>query len=236
MRCLLRSPLVPSERTSPVGWLQSALAVPVREERYVGLLRVPSRSRGVGVGSSVLGQVFRSERPPVGGWCPKRVLRSERWAEEVDERALVLLGRPSGRGPGCPSGPLFFRLLGCPMNYVLFSWAEPWRGSRSPRDPGFMNPTGAPEPPGDLSRIVRGIFVLLTGARERTRGCSPRAPGWFGQNRLGGFLHCQRGRFFCCSASARERTRGCSPQAPGRFGQNRLGGIWFSRRVCVFLV
>ena len=33
VRCFLRSPLVPSERESPVGWLQSVLAVPVGEER-----------------------------------------------------------------------------------------------------------------------------------------------------------------------------------------------------------
>ena len=39
------------------------------------------------------------------------------------------------------AGVRVFRLLGRPMSYVLFSWAEPWRGSRSPRDPGFMNPT-----------------------------------------------------------------------------------------------
>ena len=43
------------------------------------------------------------------------------------------------------------------------------------RDPGFMNPIGAPEPLGDSSRIVWGIFVLTVGARERTRGCSPQA-------------------------------------------------------------
>ena len=141
VRCLLHSPLVPSERASPVGWLQSALVAPVGEERYVGFLRVPSRSRGVRVGSSVLGQAFRSEGPPGGGWCPKRVLRSERWAGEVEVWALVLLGRPPGRRPDCPPGPLFLRLLGRPMDYMLFSWAEPWRGSRSPRDPGFMNPT-----------------------------------------------------------------------------------------------
>ena len=86
---------------------------------------VPGRRRGVEVGSSVLGQAFRSERPPGGGWCPKRVLRSERWAEEVDELVFVPLGRPSGRRPDCPSGPLRFRLLGRPMNYMLISWAEP---------------------------------------------------------------------------------------------------------------
>ena len=32
-----------------------------------------------------------------------------------------------------------FRSLGRPMSCVLPAWAEPWRGSRSPRDPGFMN-------------------------------------------------------------------------------------------------
>ena len=25
-----------------------------------------------------------------------------------------------------------------PVNNMLFSWVEPWRGSRSPRDPGFV--------------------------------------------------------------------------------------------------
>ena len=114
MRCLLRPPLVPSERAPPVGWPQSVLAAPVGEERQAGFLWVPGRSRGVRVGSSVFGQAFRSERPPGGGWCPRRVLRSERWAEEVVERALVLLGRPSGRRPDCPSGPLCFRLLAGP--------------------------------------------------------------------------------------------------------------------------
>ena len=54
----------------------------------------------------------------------------------------------------------------------------------------------APEPPGDSGRIIwrvfhvtsGGSFVLLAGAHERTHGCSPRAPGRFGQNRLGGFV------------------------------------------------
>ena len=59
-----------------------------------------------------------------------------------------------------------------------------------------MNPTGAPEPPGDSSRIVGGIFVLPVGARERTHGCSPRASGRFGQNRLGGFSMFVSGRGF----------------------------------------
>ena len=43
------------------------------------------------------------------------------------------------------------------------------------RDLGFMNPIEAPKPQGDLGIIVWGIFVLTVGARERTRGCSPRA-------------------------------------------------------------
>ena len=30
---------------------------------------------------------------------------------------------------------------------ALPTWAEPLLGSQSARDPGFMNPTGAPEPP-----------------------------------------------------------------------------------------
>jgi len=59
-------------------------------------------------------------------------------------------------------------------------WVVLLLGSRSMRDPGFMNPTGAPKPPDDSSRIVWGIFVLTAGARERTRKCSPRAPGRFG--------------------------------------------------------
>ena len=63
------------------------------------------------------------------------------------------------------------------------------------RDPGFMNPTGAPEPLGDSGRIIWGIFVLTAGARECTHGCSPRALGLFGQNRLGGFLCYQWGKY-----------------------------------------
>ena len=54
--------------------------------------RSRGRSRGVGVGSSVLGQAFRLERPIGDGWCPKRVLRLERWTEEVDEREFCSFG------------------------------------------------------------------------------------------------------------------------------------------------
>ena len=52
-----------------------------------------------------------------------------------------------------------FIYLGRPMSCALSAWAEPLLESRSTRDPGFMNPTGAPEPPGDSGRIVRGVFV-----------------------------------------------------------------------------
>ena len=79
--------------------------------------RVPAisdRSREVGVGSSVLGQAFRSERPSGGGWSPKRALRSERWAEVVDERAPFLFGQTFRSVTGPPFQPV-----------VLYSWAGP---------------------------------------------------------------------------------------------------------------
>ena len=115
VRCLLCSPLVPSEWASPVGWLQSALAVPVGDERYVGFLRVPGQSRGVRVGSSVLGQAFRSEGPPGGGRCLKRVLRSERWAGEVKiGRLFFWVDLPVGDRTVLPA------------HCFLDSWAGPW--------------------------------------------------------------------------------------------------------------
>ena len=93
--------------------------------------------------------------------------------ESVNGRCSSLIW-PSGRRLDHSPG-LSLRYLGRPTSCVLSAWVELLRGSRSPRDPGFMNPIGAPEPPGDLSRIVWGIFfVLSVGARERTRGCSPR--------------------------------------------------------------
>ena len=104
------------------------------------------RSRGVRAGSSILGQAFRLERLLGDGWCLKRVLRSKRWAKEADDRAPILTGRPSSRRLDYPSGLLCFSFLGCPMEYILFSWAEPGHGSRSSTDLGFMNSTGAPSP------------------------------------------------------------------------------------------
>ena len=49
-------------------------------------------------------------------------------------------------------------------------WAEPLLKSWSARDPGFMNPTGAPEPLGDSGRIIWEIFVFDGGyARAHPR-------------------------------------------------------------------
>ena len=67
---------------------------------------------------------------PVGGG-PKKLMsgRSFFWADLLVGDRTVLSAR------------CILRPLGRPMNNMLFSWAEPWRGSRSPRDPGFVNPT-----------------------------------------------------------------------------------------------
>ena len=61
--------------------------------------------------------------------------RSSRRAGTVPLRPDLPVGDWSALPACC------FRLSGRPMSYVLSAWAEPWRGSRSLRDPGFMNPT-----------------------------------------------------------------------------------------------
>jgi len=104
---------------------------PVDPERYVGFLRVFGRSRGAGVGSGVLGQAFRSEGPPGGGRCPKRALRSERWAEKVDERAFVFSGRPPSRRPDCPPAPL---------GYILFFLGRALARKPVPEGPRVYEP------------------------------------------------------------------------------------------------
>ena len=93
----------------------------------------------VKVGSGVLARLFGRRGRPEAGWRPKRVLRSERWAE-VGSRCCSSSARPSGRRLDRPSG-LSFRYSGRPMSCALSVWAEPLLGSRSGRDPGFMNPT-----------------------------------------------------------------------------------------------
>ena len=42
------------------------------------------------------------------------------------------------------------------------------------RNPEFMNPIGALEPPGDLGRIIWGIFVLTAGVAPEPPGDSGR--------------------------------------------------------------
>ena len=108
-----------------------------------------------------------------------QTFRSERRAGVGNERCSSL-ARPSCRRLDRPSG-LSFKYLGQPRSCASFATlstgASLLLGSWSMRDRGFMNPTGAPEPPGDSGRIIWGIFVLTAGACERTRWCSPRAPG-----------------------------------------------------------
>ena len=65
---------------------------------------------------------------------------------------------------------------------MLSSRVEPWHGTRSPRDPGFMNPIGAPEPPGDSGRIVRGIFLSCRRVpASAPAGVAPEPPGGSGR-------------------------------------------------------
>ena len=70
---------------------------------------------------------------------------------EVDRRScrasVHSFGGPSGRRPVCRPGPLFFRLFGPAHELQAVLWAEPGHRSRSPRDPGFMNPTYTLSPP-----------------------------------------------------------------------------------------
>ena len=46
------------------------------------------------------------------GWSPNRTLRSDRWAEVADERALLFLGQAFRSVAGPPHCPVVFRLLG----------------------------------------------------------------------------------------------------------------------------
>ena len=112
----------------------------------------PRSETWVGVGS-VVGQAFRSERR---AGVRSEAFRSERRAR-VGSGRRSFLAWPSGRRLDRPSG-LSSRYFG-PAHELrvarnVVCWAEPLLESRSMRDPGFMNPTGAPEPPGDSGRIV----------------------------------------------------------------------------------
>ena len=115
LACFLRSS--PSSFQAGVsGWM--APVGPGRASRRRAVSRVsanPDRRRGVRVGSSALGQAFRSERPSGGGWSPKRALQSERWAKVVNERALFLFGQT------------FRSVTGPPFRTVVL---DPWAGPR----------------------------------------------------------------------------------------------------------
>ena len=76
---------------------------------------------------------------------------------------------------------------------------------------------------------------MPAGARERTRRCSPRAPGRFGQNRLGGFLCCQRERFFAlCRRVRASAPAGVAREPPG--GSGRTGWGVLLRWTCVLVL
>ena len=99
----------------------------------------PGQRHGVGVGGSALPGL------PVGETVRRR-LETEVSASVGD----VGRSRQAGAVPPRPDLPVgdwtvllacCFRLLGRPMSCALSAWAEPLRGSRSARDPGFMNPT-----------------------------------------------------------------------------------------------
>ena len=120
-----------------------------------------------------------------------------------------------------------FRLLGRPMSYVLSAWAEPWRGNRSPRDPGFMNPTGAPEPLGNSGRIVWGISFLTAGARECTHGCSPWA---IRVESSRGFFVLPMGEVLFHQRVRMSAPVGVAPELPGDSDRIAWG---FCQRACV---
>jgi len=61
--------------------------------------------------------------------------RSSRRVGVVPLRPVLSVGDWNAPSACC------FRFLGRPMSCMLSTWAKPWRGSRSPRDSGFMNPT-----------------------------------------------------------------------------------------------
>ena len=88
----------------------------------------------------VFGQAFRSERPSGGGLDTG----ASAPVEEVGQ------SQKTGAVPPRPDLPVgdWIALLTCCLDTwaglevcVLSAWAEPLLGSRSARDPGFMNPT-----------------------------------------------------------------------------------------------
>ena len=76
------------------------------------------------------------------------------------------LARPSGRGPDrSPDLSLgFWASPGGMRCCYAIRWAEFLLGRGPIGDPGFMNPTGAPEPFWDFCEVVKGLFTLVLRA------------------------------------------------------------------------
>ena len=140
---------------------------------FPGPYRAGVPSRSVPVGSDCASRRGAVSRGLAFSCLEKRVgVESGVWpslpvGEAVRRRAGVGSGRrsssarPSDRRLDHPSG-LSSRYFG-PAHELrvarnVVCWAEPLLGSRSMRDPGFMNPTGAPDPLGDSGRIVWGVL------------------------------------------------------------------------------
>ena len=80
--------------------------------RAVSRVPMSPGRRDAGSESEVgLGAGFRS-RPSGDSWSPNRALRSDRWAEVADERALLFLGLAFRSVAGPPLCHVVFRLLG----------------------------------------------------------------------------------------------------------------------------
>ena len=111
---------------------------------------------------------------PVGGG-PKKLMSG---------RSFFRADLPVGDGTVLPARRIF-RLSGRPMNYMLFSWAEPGHGSQSPRDPGFVNPTlcklknyqSGPLDADTMDGVRGGIFLRLSPLTPSI-GSTSSGPDW----------------------------------------------------------
>ena len=144
-----------------------------------------SERRGVRVGSRARG------RPSDWRGRPKAVGARSECFGRIGGPKWLMSGRCSSWAR--PSGQLLdrpFALL------FLDSQVELWHGSRSPRDPGFMNPTRAPEPPSDLSRIIREFLSCWRVRASAPVGVAPEPPGGSGGTGWGFFVLCLWVRVF----------------------------------------
>ena len=128
-----------------------------------------SRSeKRVEVGSSVLARPSGRRGRLEVGRCRKRALFLLCEAFQVERRAEVGSGRrsssarPSGRRLDRPSG-LSFRYFGPAQELRVVRnvvcWVEPLLGSRSMRDPGFMNPTSVVEKEDPPCEVIKQLTI-----------------------------------------------------------------------------